>query len=1032
MYWKLICLVSFALVFGFSGSIACGQENQIINGEFDDGLNSWGTYGAAGFNLEVVQGAALSGNNAIMIDVLDASAGTAIGFAQGGLGLVQGEPYPIGFTAKAEQDREMVVLFQLYRPEIPQWLTLWETTVQLTTSPQSFNFEYLHESETTTDHSEWSVDIYYMLKGPFWAMDGADLNVKVWVDRIYFGAEILRQRVDLASGPSPEDGALHVATWINLGWTPSDFAVSHDVYMGVNFDDVNDGLGDTFRGNYFITNFVAGFSGYLYPDGLVPGTTYYWRIDEVNDADPNSPWKGEVWSFTVPPRIAYAPNPFDGDKFVDPNIVLSWMPGFDAKLYSVYFGDNFDDVNIAEAGIFQSVMTYTPGTLEREKTYYWRVDEFVDGETMHTGDVWSFTVAKEGGGLKAEYFDNRNLAGEPVLTRVDPQVDFNWGSGDVPGENSPDASIPVDEFSARWSGELEVDITDAYTFSIAANNGFRLFLDGQPIIDYWDNPTTASRQSDPIDLVGGTSHSIEMEYYEGTGTAVVQLSWASSVREEQLIPQAALSLPVKATSPSPANNASDAQMTAILTWSPGDSATSHEIYFGADADAVKNATTASPEYKGARTIGSENYDPGKLAWDTTYYWRIDELDNTGPDGRWTGNLWSFKTGDFLIIDDFEDYNAGDNQIWFAWHDGLGAGALGSPDYIPGNGTGSAVGDDTSPSYTEESIVHGGSQSMPYTYNNNMQLLAKYSEAELTLNAPRDWTEEGVAELSLWFRGYPGSVGSFVEGPVGTYTMTGSGADVWGNSDEFHFAYKTLSGVGSIVARVESVENTSNWAKAGVMIRETLDADSVHAMMVVTPAQGVSFQRRNVTGDTSTDDTTGGISAPYWVKIERDISGNFTAYSSTNGSTWQMQGTSDNISMSSNVYIGLIVVSTNASLTCQAVLSNVTTTGMVGPQWANQDIGISSNAAEPLYVAVSNSAGTPAVVVHDDPAAATIDTWTEWVIPLQAFADQGIVLTNVDRIAIGLGARGNMTVPGGSGKMFFDDFRLYRTREAAEE
>jgi hypothetical protein len=87
-------------------------------------------------------------------------------------------------------------------------------------------------------------------------------------------------------------------------------------------------------------------------------------------------------------------------------------------------------------------------------------------------------------------------------------------------------------------------------------------------------------------------------------------------------------------------------------------------------------------------------------------------------------------------------------------------------------------------------------------------------------------------------------------------------------------------------------------------------------------------------------------------------------------------------------------------------------------------GRSDNGIEPLYVAVSNSAGTPVVVVHDDPAAVQIDTWTQWIIPLSAFADQGIVLTNVDRIAIGLGTRGNQTVPGGSGKMYIDDIRLY--------
>jgi hypothetical protein len=146
----------------------------------------------------------------------------------------------------------------------------------------------------------------------------------------------------------------------------------------------------------------------------------------------------------------------------------------------------------------------------------------------------------------------------------------------------------------------------------------------------------------------------------------------------------------------------------------------------------------------------------------------------------------------------------------------------------------------------------------------------------------------------------------------------------------------------------------------------------------------------------------------------------------------MQGVFESIPMGANVYIGLALTSHDATLTCQAVFSNVTTTGNVTGQWAHQDIGITSNAAEPLYVAVSNSTGNSAIVVNDDPAAAQIDTWTEWVIPLQAFADQGIVLTNVDRIAIGLGTRGNISIPGGSGKMYFDDIRLYRPREAAGE
>ena len=327
--------------------------------------------------------------------------------------------------------------------------------------------------------------------------------------------------------------------------------------------------------------------------------------------------------------------------------------------------------------------------------------------------------------------------------------------------------------------------------------------------------------------------------------------------------------------------------------------------------------------------------------------------------------------------------------------------------------------------------------MPISYDNNKQGFAKYSEAELTLTAPRDWTEEGVGELSLWFRGLPGSVGSFVEAPAGTYTMTASGTDIWdvgtaGNyRDEFHFAYKTLTGAGSIVARVQSVQNTNAWSKAGVMIRETLDGGSKHAFAAITPSNGVASQGRDTTGAASFNTNQTGVTAPRWVKLERDAAGNFTVSHSANGTTWQpvTGATPRNIPMSSTVYIGLALTSHDAALTCQAVFTNVTTTGTVSPQWAHQDIGIASNAAEPLYVAVSNSAGQPAVVVHPDPAAAQITTWTEWVIPLQTLADKGINLKNVDRIAIGLGTRGNMTTPGGSGKMYIDDIRLYRPKTA---
>jgi len=402
----------------------------------------------------------------------------------------------------------------------------------------------------------------------------------------------------LARRPDPKDGALIPDTWVSLIWKTGDFALSHDVYFGDNFDDVNDGIGETFRGNQAAANYIVGFPGFAFPEGLVPGTTYYWRIDEVNDLDPISPWKGPVWSFMVPPKTAYYPDPADAAESVDPDAKLSWTAGFGSKLHTVYFGDNFDDVNNAAGGLPQGVTTYTPGTLKLAETYYWRVDEF-DAIATYKGDVWSFTT--EG-------------------------------------------------------------------------------------------------------AVG---------------------------------------------SPDPSNGAVDVKQTQIITFSPSVYAASHQLYFGTDKDVVKNADTGSPEYKGTRNLGAESYDPGKLELDTTYYWRIDEVNDVNPDSPWPGILWSFTTAGFLVVDDFEDYDSGDNQIWYSWKDGLGYAAHGNEPAYPGNGTGSAVGDESTASFTEETIVHEGSQSMPFWYDNS---ILRYSEVQKTLTYPRDWTEDGVGVLSIWFRG----------------------------------------------------------------------------------------------------------------------------------------------------------------------------------------------------------------------------------------------------------------------------------------
>ena len=194
-----------------------------------------------------------------------------------------------------------------------------------------------------------------------------------------------------AWGPDPANGALHTDTWVNLSWVAGGFAVSHNVYISDNFDAVNEGAEGTFVGNQADTFIVVGFPGFTFPEGLVPGTTYYWRIDEVNDAEPNSPWKGDVWSFGIPPKTAYLPEPADGAESIDLNSDLSWTGGFESKLHTVYFGDNFDDVNNATVGLPLGIATYDPSLLVQAKTYYWRIEEF-DGFETYKGNVWSFTT----------------------------------------------------------------------------------------------------------------------------------------------------------------------------------------------------------------------------------------------------------------------------------------------------------------------------------------------------------------------------------------------------------------------------------------------------------------------------------------------------------------------------------------------------------------------------------------------------------------------------------------------------------------
>ena len=181
----------------------------------------------------------------------------------------------------------------------------------------------------------------------------------------------------------------------------------------------------------------------------------------------------------------------------------------------------------------------------------------------------------------------------------------------------------------------------------------------------------------------------------------------------------------------------------------------------------------------------------------------------------------------------------------------------------------------------------------------------------TATLPSPWIDMDIGKV--------GQVGS-ASYASGAFTVKGSGDDIWDNADAFHFVFQSMTGDGSIVARVASIDYTNPWAKAGVMIRESLDADARHAMAVVTVGNGVGFQRRITPGGTSYYTAGAAVDAPYWVKLTRSGS-TFTAYRSADGSTWAPVG-SATISMATSVYVGLALTSHNNSTLNASVLDNV--------------------------------------------------------------------------------------------------------------
>ena len=588
------------------------------------------------------------------------------------------------------------------------------------------------------------------------------------------------------------------------------------------------------------------------------------------------------------------------------------------------------------------------------------------------------------------------LRGDPnnVHLHSDPN------KGDAPG-TVPVSPILVDDgqwhhITGTWGNE---------------DGNAKLYFDGQLLHEI---PYDWTNISYPLTNIYLGKMANDSRTYSGLLDDVQVYGGALTADEIQTVIAGSEILNFKAALPKPAHQETDVPRETVLSWMPGDRADTHNVYFGTNFDDVNEASIA--HWQKALILQNHEgttYDPpGLLDFNTTYYWRIDEVNAPPDSGVTKGEVWSFTTANFVVVDDFESYtddDAAGDAIWQSWIDGFGVAENGAQaGYVL-------------PPYAEQAIIHGGVQSMPLFYDNDL----KYSEAKKVLDSPRDWTADGVVDMSLWFRGNRAYVGSFERATAGRYSMTGSGADIWGGSDEFHFAFKEVSGAAKITAKVTSLENTDPFAKAGVMIRDTLDPDSANVAVFITPENGVRFQYRSTAGGVTERYFAEGVTAPQWVRLERTTGGLVRAYYSQNGTAWNRFDLVQ-VAMSAPLYVGLAVTSHNAELACKAGFSDISfpdTT--VDPAWTDQDIGILSNRAEPLYVAVSNSGGAPATVYHENPDAVQIDTWTEWVIPLQVFADLGTDLTDVDSIAIGLGTKGDTTSSGGSGTMYFDDIRLYR-------
>ncbi len=728
-------------------------------------------------------------------------------------------------------------------------------------------------------------------------------------------------------------------------------------------------------------------------------------------------------------ELAWNPKPADGAEEVLPATDLSWNAGTYAAAHNVYFGTAWEDVNSASldnpldvlTSENQDVNSFDLDKLTLGQTYFWRIDE-VNAPPDHTvfkGDIWSFTVEP------VSYPFPIGAVSATASSTADGQDPNNTVNGS--GLNESDQHANDQQY--MWLG-ADDDITPSIQFDLSQ-------IEKLDKVHVWNHNTQTEailgfgiKEALIETSVDGETWSefgqVELPQASGMadyGGADVSLGgvMARFVRITGLsnhsilgLPQKGLSevrfyvVPVLASDPVPADGITSDGVDVTLQWRTGREAVEHEVVFSADEQSVIDGSAV------VATVSESSYDLGTLDLGMSYFWKINEMNDLGTPPAYEGDLWTFLTPDHLMVDDFEMYQAKDGLfIWQHWIDGF--------DNPADNGAVVGNGDDA-----EKSVVYEGSQSLPMEYDNSS---APKSEATRYFDPFLDLTPGNPESVGLYYHGMPAGV---VENSDGTISVSGIGADIAGTTDELNFVYKTLTGDGSITARVDSIPHVHDWAKAGVMMRTSLEPDDVYVMGIATPLNRTEILSRAVSGAGAAGANTPADSTPlpYWVRITR--AGNlFTVESSADGTAWQSilpddaAGSEAELFMPDPIYMGLCVTSHDAAVPVTAEFSNVSATGNVSAGWQQEAMTVEqpNNGAAPLYMVLTDSAGKSARIETDDAAATTA---TQWILIDAAVGDLNVDLSQIASISVGVDASGV------EGKIFVDAVRTARPYPAAAE